>query len=269
MTKRAFIIICLLMIVPLLLTGYLVYRHLEENPVVAKFGGNTGVIFYRGKELHAVPGDDVYLFRFGEYLGKVEDKVTGASLYRVRDDTTDGYFAISDGKKSVLYTMTGTIYDGFPTDDKGNANTVTRVIINDFTFYSDSDVMIADFIDFEEAGSTVEFRPSEFVEKGEDDEKITNYRVFSIRYCYDGSAVSRKTDGFLYYFTETKSWIYVTAEKYAEAVAEYGESSDKLVLSGTAVADSARSVNLRAALVSSNAEKTEENTETEAVPEDR
>lgn len=259
MTKKAFFIICLLIIIPIALTAWLVVRYFNGNPVVAKFGGDVQTIMFRGRELHAVPGDDTYLFRFGTYLGKVGDKITGPSLYRVRDDKTGGYFAIADGERSVLFTMTGTLIDGLPTDADGNPSTVTRVIVNDYYFYSEADVRISDFVDFEHAGATVEFKPSEFVRKAEDDEEEDEvlYTVYRIRYCFNGSAVSRRTSGRLFYFTETKSWIYVDEEKYAAAVAEYGEKSEALVLAGFRVEDSQRAVNLRAALVSNRADTTE------------
>ena len=127
MTRRALIVIAVIVLLPMLFVGYKLMGFNEENRVVAEYGNNVDIIEYDGKILYRVSGVE-YNFRFGEYLGKVGDSLTGAPLYLVADDASGKYYAIAEGKEKILYTESGELVDGVRTP----FSRVTRFVLDDY-----------------------------------------------------------------------------------------------------------------------------------------
>ncbi|MBO7377059.1 MAG: hypothetical protein J6V01_08185 [Clostridia bacterium] len=104
MTKRALIVIAIIIIIPVAITVYYFIGWRSDNPVVADWKGDTSTVSYHGTELHEVPGSSVYRFSVGKYLGKIADRLTGASLYRVEGDESGGLYAVVDSARTRLFT---------------------------------------------------------------------------------------------------------------------------------------------------------------------
>ena len=128
MTKRALAVIAILMILPIVVALYAVEKYKENNQVVAEYCGGLDIIEYDGVKLRRVEGAEEYRFRLGEYLGKVENVLTGAPLYRLLDDETGSYFAIVEGKSRILYSKSGKLVDGV----KGEDSIATLLVFDDF-----------------------------------------------------------------------------------------------------------------------------------------
>ena len=210
MTKKTWIVLGIIFLIPLVIIAVTVSKYNKRNPVVAEYAERVDIISYNGMTLHAVPGEDGYSFRYGEYLGKVSDPLYGASLYRVRDDATGKYYALADGDRNVLYTESGKLIDGV----YDFITPVTRIIIGNYRYVADDSDTVTMFtsLDYNER-TPYEFIPSECV----DDKGNRTYEEYLIRVCYGGSAICTGNIGRLIYLTDTKKWIYLSPDVIKEA----------------------------------------------------
>ncbi len=244
MTKRALVVIALLMILPIAVAVYAFGKFKDINPVVAEYVDGVEVIEYEGMILRRVEGAEEYRFRLGEFLGKVDDPITGAPLYRLLDDTTDSYFAIAEGDKRLLYTKTGSLTDGV----KGEDSIATLLVFDDFLIVEADTENIAKIIGL--SGKTVSVDMS----------KYPAYRYYDIYLAYDSSAIVTEYFCRLLYLTERESWICISPENLDLAAEEYGDDISETVYHATLIADE----ELSDLLNSYFEEKTEETVETEA-----
>ena len=221
MTKRALIVIALLMILPLVVANYAVGKFKDRNRVVAEYCGSVEVIEYEGIKLHRVEGSEEYYFRLGEYLGKVGDSVTGAPLYRVLDDETGSYYAIAEGKSRFLYTASGKLVDGV----KNQYSIATRLIFDDFLIVEDETENIGKITGLDGKKVSVDMS------------KYPSFRYYDIRLAFDYSAIVTEQIGRLIYLTERESWIFVSTEDLALAEEEYGDEMDETVYRATLISD--------------------------------
>ncbi|MBQ3228467.1 MAG: hypothetical protein IJB43_07780 [Clostridia bacterium] len=221
MTKRALALIALLMILPVAVAIYAIDKYKDLNPVVAQYCGGVDTIEYDGVKLHRVEGAEEYRFRFGEYLGRVGDALTGAPLYRVLNDETGAYYAIAEGKSRILYTVSGKLVDGI----KGEDSTPTLLVFDDF-------LIVEEYVDIIEkiigvSGKRVSVDMSNF----------TEFRYYDLYLAFDSSAIVTEYFGRLIYLTERESWILISREDLELAAEEYGDEIDETVYLATLIAD--------------------------------
>jgi hypothetical protein len=213
MTKRALIVIAILILIPIIVVAVAISKFKDKNVVVAEYGGNIDVIEYDSLTLRRVPGDDEYNFRFGEYLGKVGDPLTGASLYRVADDKTEKYYAIADGTKRILYTRSGKLADGVRKDNSD----ITRVVFDNYFIEETDKEKIA--LITNPSGKRVSLDMSEY----------KSFAYYDLYLSFDGSAILTEYYGRLFYLTERELWLFVTPEDRKIAEEEYGDEIEDTV----------------------------------------
>ncbi len=213
MTKRALIVIAVIVLLPTVLVGVKLLGFGPVNPVVAEYGGSVDVIEYDGKTLRRVK-DVEYNFRFGEYLGKVGNSLTGAPLYLVADDDTGDYYAIAEGKKKILYTESGNLTDGVRTP----FSRVTRLVLDDYLVSEENVHNINTLIGIH--GKRVSVDLSDYKKA---------YRYYDVSLSFDGSAILTEYYGRFLYLTEKEIWLFVTAEDVAAAREEYGDDISETV----------------------------------------
>jgi len=221
MTKRALALIALLMILPVAVAIYAIDKYKDLNPVVAQYCGGVDTIEYDGVKLHRVEGAEEYRFRFGEYLGRVGDALTGAPLYRLLDDETGSYFAIAEGKNRILYTESGKLVDGI----KGEDSIATLLVFDDF-------LVVEKYVDIIEkitgiSGKRVSVDMSKFPE----------FKYYDLYLAFDSSAIVTEYFGRLIYLTERESWILISPEDIELAAEEYGDEIDETVYFATLISD--------------------------------
>lgn len=210
MTKRALIVILILILIPIVVVTVAVSKFKEKNAVVAKYDGSVGVIEYDGMTLRRVPGEDEYNFRFGEYLGKVGDRLTGASLYRVEGDETGKYFAIADGTSKILYTKNGKLVDGIRKSD----SVVTRMVFDDYLTEVTEEEDIA--VLSSAGGKKVSLDMSEH----------DDFKYYDLYLSLDGSAILTEHFGRLIYLPSREMWLLVTPAELEAAKEEYDELAE-------------------------------------------
>ncbi|MBQ6613693.1 MAG: hypothetical protein IIX18_00055 [Clostridia bacterium] len=211
MTKRALIVIAILILIPIIVVADAISKFKDKNVVVAEYGGNIDVIEYDSLTLRRVPGDDEYNFRFGEYLGKVGDPLTGASLYRVADDKTEKYYAIADGTKRILYTRSGKLADGVRKDN----SEITRIVFDNYFIEETDKEKIALLAAL--GGKKVSLDMSEY----------KNFRYYDLYLSFDGSAILTEYYGRLFYLTDRELWLFVTPEDRETAEEEFGDEIEE------------------------------------------
>ena len=221
MTKRALAVIAILMILPIVVALYAVEKYKENNQVVAEYCGGLDIIEYDGVKLRRVEGAEEYRFRLGEYLGKVENALTGAPLYRLLDDETGSYFAIVEGKSRILYTKSGKLVDGV----KGEDSIATLLVFDDF-------LVVEKYVDIIEkitgaSGKRVSVDMSKFPE----------FKYYDLYLAFDSSAIVTEHFGRLIYLAERESWILISPEDLELAVEEYGDQIDETVYLATLISD--------------------------------
>jgi hypothetical protein len=233
MTKKALIIIGIIILIPILVTIFFYLDYCRDNPVVAQYDGDVTRIVYKGTTLIAVDSEEnYYTFRYGEYLGKIGDRDFGASLYRVRDDKSGEYYAVADREKNLLYTESGVLADGV----KGENSKVSRIVFDNYaTVIDGADAEKVHSALCGESASEFEFKPSRYLDENE--KKL--YKMYDLSVAYDGSAIVTDKIGKLYYLQTLKKWVFVPLDVYEEGVDEYGESSSKLVFASYMVDDAA------------------------------
>lgn len=222
MTKRALIVIGVLILIPIIVVFAAISKFKSNNTVVAEYGGSVDIIKYDGKTLHRVNGEDEYNFRFGEYLGKVGSSLTGASLYLVADDESGDYFAIADGSERILYTESGELTDGVRTPD----SIVTRIVFDNYLIEETDADDIALF------GNAVGKKVSV------DMSQYKQFKYYDLYLSFDGSAILTEYYGKLIFLTERESWIFLTPEAIASAEEEYGEEIGEAVYIAELISDS-------------------------------
>ena len=221
MTKRALVVIAILMILPIVVALYAVEKYKENNQVVAEYCGGLDIIEYDGVKLRRVEGAEEYRFRLGEYLGKVGNALTGAPLYRLLDDETGSYFAIVEGKSRILYTKSGKLVDGV----KGEDSIATLLVFDDF-------LVVEKYVDIIEkitgaSGKRVSVDMSKFPE----------FKYYDLYLAFDSSAIVTEHFGRLIYLAERESWILISPEDLKLAVEEYGDEIDETVYLATLISD--------------------------------
>ncbi len=221
MTKRALVLIALLMILPIIVALYAFRQFKGENLVVAEYVGGVDIIEYDGMMLRRVEGAEEYRFRFGEYLGKVDDMLTGAPLYRVRDDSTGEYFAIAEGNKKILYTSSGKLVDGVKDED----SIATLLVFDDFLVVENYADVIAEITGL--SGKRVSVDMS----------KYPAFKYYDLYLAYDGSAIVTEYFGRLIYLTERESWIFISPDDLALAEEEYGDEIGETVYLAVLISD--------------------------------
>lgn len=221
MTKRALAVIAILMILPIVVALYAVEKYKEQNQVVAEYCGGVDVIEYDDVTLHRVEGAEEYRFRLGEYLGRVGNAVTGAPLYRVLDDETGSYFAITEGKSRILYTESGKLVDGI----KGEDSIATLLVFDEFLVVEEYADIIAKITGI--SGKRVSVDMSKFPE----------FKYYDLYLAFDSSAIVTEYFGRLIYLTERESWILISREDLELAAEEYGDEIDETVYFATLISD--------------------------------
>lgn len=224
MTKRALIIIAVLMILPVLVVIDRYKDWKTKNETVAEYGESVDEVIYGEKKLLKVEGSDEYIFRPGKYLGKVGDRYFGTQLYLLRDDESDGYYVMAGNDGYVLMNESGKMTDGL----RRQSSSITRAIIDDYASYTDD----ADEIKLLTGGYGLDrgftFTPSDYGE-GE-------YSEFTVGVCFDGSAVSTEKICRFIFIKEKNKWIRLEERDVADAetALENGET-DKLSVPGKEV----------------------------------
>ncbi len=213
MTKRALIVIALIILIPIVFVLVAFGNFKDANRVVAQYSGNIDIIEYDGLTLHRVNGEFEYIFKFGEYLGKVNDAFTGAPLYRVADDSTGRYYAIAEGNRRVLYTETGKLIDGIKTEN----STVTRLIFDNYLLEETDPDDLALFTGF--SGKKVSVDMSSYKQ----------FKYYDLYVAFDGSAIITEYFGRLIYLTEREDWIFILPEDREAAEEEYGDEIEENV----------------------------------------
>lgn len=223
MTKRALIVIAILFLIPVIVIAVGISKFKERNIVVAEYAGSIDAIEYDSLTLRRVSGDIEYNFRFGEYLGKIGDPLTGASLYRVADDETGKYFAIADGTKRILYTRSGKLADGIRRDD----SEITRIIFDDYYIEETDSENIAILGNI--SGKRVSLDMSEY----------DSYKYYDLYLSFDGSAIVTEYYGRLFYLTKRELWLFVTPDERAMAEENYGDEIAETVYIAELISDEA------------------------------
>ena len=213
MTKRALIVISVIILIPIIFVCYKLFGFRTDNMVVAEYGGSVDIIEYDGKTLRRV-SDAEYNFRFGDYLGKVGNSLTGAPLYLVADDDTGEYYAIAEGKEKILYTESGTLTDGVRTP----FSRVTRFVLDDYLVCEEKTHNINMLIGIQ--GRRVSVDLSEYK---------NGYKYYDVYLSFDGSAILTEYYGRYLYLTEKEIWLFVTAEELAAAEEKYGDDLSETV----------------------------------------
>ena len=221
MTKRALIVIAILFLIPIIVVAVAISKFKEKNVVVAEYGGSIDVIEYDSLTLRRVPGDDEYNFRFGEYLGKVGDPLTGASLYRVADDMTERYYAIADGANRILYTCSGKLADGVRRDD----SVITRIVFDNYFVEETDEEKIGLLADL--GGKKVSLDMSEY----------KNFKYYDLYLSFDGSAILTEYYGRLFCLTDRELWLFVTPDDRETAEEEYGDEIGETVYIAQMISD--------------------------------
>lgn len=221
MTKRALIVIFILMLAPIVVVAVAVSKFQEKNVVVAEYDGSVDVIEYDSMTLRRVPDEDGYNFRFGEYLGKVSDPLTGASLYRVEGDKTGKYYAIADGTSKILYTRSGKLVDGA----HKQGSSVTRVVFDDYRIEVTEEDDIA--VLYGASGRKVSLDMSEH----------DDFRYYDLYLSFDGSAILTEHFGRLFYLASREMWLFVSSSELEAASEEYGDEIDETVYVAEKITD--------------------------------
>ena len=205
MTKRALIVICVLMLLPVAVVVKNYREWKGENETVASYGQSTDEIIYGSSLLKKVEGSEEYLFRKGSYLGKIGDRYFGSQLYTLMDDSDGDYYVMAGNDGLVLLSETGRMTDGI----KGANSTVTRIIAGDYVMYTDDEEKIELFLSSDSYEKTVKFVP--------DDYSDGEYASFRIMYCYDASPVATGNAGFVVKLNEKNRWLWISAKAEEDA----------------------------------------------------
>ena len=213
MTKRALIVIAVILLIPILFVCYELRGFMSGNEIVAEYGGNVNIIEYNGKTLHRVGGVE-YNFRFGEYLGKIGDSLRGAPFYLVADDDSGKYYAIADGKEKILYTESGKLTDGVRTQH----SRVTRMVFDDYLVIEEKNDNINSLIGAQVRRVSVDLSDYK-----------NGYKYYDVYLSFDGSAILTEYYGRYLYLTEKEIWLFVSAEDVAAAEDAYGEDLSETV----------------------------------------
>lgn len=221
MTKRALFVIVILLLIPIIVVAVGISKFKEKNVVVAEYAGSIDAIEYDSVTLRRVPGDEEYNFRFGKYLGKVGDPLTGASLYRVADDKTEKYFAIADGTKRILYTRSGKLVDGACNDN----SVITRIVFDNYLIEETDEEKIALLSDI--SGKKVSLDMSEY----------KSFKYYDMYLSFDGSAILTKYYGRLFYLTDRELWLFVSPEERETAEEKYGDEIEEIVYIAQLISD--------------------------------
>ena len=195
MTKRAWIIIGIIVLVPVLITGIVLLKWKINTPVVASYGDSVDELHYGQKTLYAVPDPDSYMAELGSYLGKVGSAWTGAPFYTVKYDKTGEIWALVTEKGTVLYTESGEL----PAAAYGG-NRVTAVYFDSFTHRTVENTQRALLAAIPgTSGTAALWQPSE-------KEASATYRM---HFCYGDSAVSTVSPGTLLWFKDSGLWYFL------------------------------------------------------------
>lgn len=207
MTKRALIVIAVIILIPILVVCFSLLRFSSGNRVVAEYGESVDIIEYDGKTLHRVK-DVEYSFRFGDYLGKVGGSLTGAPFYLVADDESGKYYAIAEGREKVLYTESGKLTDGVRTP----FSRVTRLVLDDYLVCEENVHNINSLIGI--SGRKVSVDLSDYK---------NGYRYYDVSLSFDGSAILTEYYGRFIYLIKKEVWLFVSKENVEAAGEEYGD----------------------------------------------
>lgn len=223
MTKRALIVIAILILIPIIIVAVGISKFKENNVVVAEYSGSVDAIEYDSVILRRVPSDDEYNFKFGEFLGKIGDPLTGASLYRVLDDKTGKYFAIADGTRRILYTRSGNLIDGARKEN----SEITRIVFDNYFIEETNKESITLLGNL--SGKRVSLDMSEY----------NAFKYYDLYLSFDGSAILTEYYGRLFYLTERELWLFVMPEDLEAAEEEYGDDIEDAVYIAQLIADEA------------------------------
>lgn len=240
MTKRAAAVILLLLIIPAVFAvrGYVKWK--KENRHVAEYGESIDEIIVGVDTYKAVKtaGDgegeeESFLFELGEFVGKVGGSLTGAPLYRVKNDTKELYYALVGEHGPVLYSESGRLED---VDPEGG---ITALSFNSFRYRTDDRGVIGALEAIAESkDSPATFVPSDYATAGEkkaaggaigiDSPGIAGFRVFRVRTCLGGSAVATGSLGRIVLITGRNRWYFISDDSYAreKELSESAKDSD-------------------------------------------
>ncbi len=215
MTKRAWIVIAVIILVPVFVTLHFFIRWKRNNPVVADWKGDTSVVAYRDLELHEVIGSSAYRFRTGKFIGKIADRLTGPSLFRIEGDDSLELFAVADSSGRRIYTA------GAPVPAGAFSGDVVTGVFAPSGSYSDDEVLCAD------VAMILADRSAPYRFDTDDLAKVHQYEIYV---CWDGSCVSANCPGVIAGPTERGRWYFIPAaedvpEEAATTAAESGEET--------------------------------------------
>ncbi len=244
MTKRAAAVILLLLIIPAVFAvrGYVKWK--QENRHVAEYGESIDEIIVGVDTFKAVKnagdggaegkeGEEEFMFELGEFVGKVGGSLTGAPLYRVKNDTKELYYAVVGERGPVLFSESGRLEDVDP--DGG----ITALSFNSFRYRTDDRGVIGALEAIAASkDSPATFVPSDYATAGEkkaaggaigiDSPGIAGFRVFRVRTCLGGSAVATGSLGRIVLITGRNRWYFISDDSYAreKELSESAKDSD-------------------------------------------
>ncbi|MBP5173664.1 MAG: hypothetical protein ILP01_01830 [Clostridia bacterium] len=234
MTKRAAVIIALLLLLPAVAGAILYSKWKAKNPVVARYGDTVYEIVYDGDSYFRVDGSDELGFQLGDYLGKIGDRMTGAPVYCVKRDLTGEYLAVPGDGGVFLYTVSGRLADGEPsTPDRITALSFSRFSV----FVDDPEEIVGLLALFQSETGTV-FRPSDWdgSENKEDSlsyditsDSLPGCTVWRVEACYGGSAVAAGKLGWVLKTNRKNSWYFIpeSSAEISDRQLESGETGQR------------------------------------------
>ncbi|CDE03675.1 unknown [Anaerotruncus sp. CAG:390] len=214
MTKRALIIISVLVILPIVVTLVALASSSLRNHVVAEWCDDKVSITYKGETYHPVGKVGERLFGYGKYLGKIGSSTYGAPLYTVKDDTAGYLCYATDTDKLVLLSKTGEPLDGLPDGSAPSEIKLGKTRTSDESAISE--LRMLDVITDPEKVTDRDDLPIVFSTKKYKG-KYIKYKIWDY---WGDSAVALDSGVRLFHMTETDNWYYVTAKDAAQAEAE-------------------------------------------------
>lgn len=217
MTKRALIIISILLILPIVITLISLIGLRLRNPVVAKWSEDAEGIIYKGESYLPVGEAGERLFAPGKYLGRIGDSHYGSPLYLVSGDRS-GYLCYAyDGDTLILLSRTGKPLDGIPS---GGAPSCIKL---GKTTTDDRETM-ALLLSLDELTDPAQFTDDDDLPIDLNTEKYKGkYTKYKIWEYWGETAIGLDSGARLYHMDESGNWYYVTAEDARAAEADPDE----------------------------------------------
>ncbi len=215
MTKRALIIISVLILLPLVITLVAWTATRIKNPVVAEWDDDMSGITYKGESYLPVGKVGERLFSVGKYLGKIGSSRYGAPLYLVKGDSLGYLCYAAEGEQLVLLSKNGKPLEGDTSGmpDKIKLGKSTTDVKDEISLLLSLDLLTDPEKVTDDDDMPIVFSTKKY--KG----KYTKYKLWEYR--GDG-AIGIDSGARLYHMDETGNWYYVTAADAVRAESEEG-----------------------------------------------